>query len=470
MARTRFGNDKSLFCLCLLECLLVLSAFLLIPQLQLSSSNSATLAGGSSLGGRGGFSLEGLARAVAAMLVIVTILYSVGLYAWRHISSPYQLVSRLLVGFLVSAPLLAVGYYLNLRSDALAPVFVGAAGVSFGMILIARLLFHSLLGQEAFKRRIIVIGAGGMAARIATLARQGAGGFRCAGFIPVEGEKIEIPSEQHLTQGDLLQTVHDKSIDEIIIALEDRRNRLPLECLVDCRLEGVMVSDYQSFCEREVGRVDLETLTPSWFFFRSGFRNSVQQKLLKRAVDIAAALSLAVFLFPVMALVALALMVTRDGPILYRQERVGLKGKVFTLIKFRSMCEDAEEAGKPQWTCVNDDRVTPLGALIRKTRLDELPQLFNILKGDMSLVGPRPERPQFVEQLKARLPYYNERHRVKPGITGWAQVTFKYAGSLEDSKVKLEHDLYYIKYYSLFLDLIIILQTVRVVLWSEGAR
>ncbi len=470
MTRPGFGNDKSLFGLFLLECLLVLSTFLLIPQFHMSSLDGAALVGGASLDGFGGFSLEDLAPAVAAMLVIVTILYSMGLYAWRHITSPYQLVSRLLVGFLVSAPLLAVGYYLNLRSAALAPVFVGAAGVSFGMILIARLLFHSLLGQEAFKRRIIVIGAGGMAARIATLARQGAGGFRCAGFIPVEGEKIEIPSERHLTQGDLLQTVHDKSIDEIIIALEDRRNRLPLECLVDCRLEGVMVSDYQSFCEREVGRVDLETLTPSWFFFRSGFRNSVLQNVLKRAVDITAALSLAVFLFPVMALVALALMITRDGPILYRQERVGLKGKIFTLIKFRSMCEDAEQAGKPQWTCVNDDRVTPLGALIRKTRLDELPQLFNILKGDMSLVGPRPERPQFVEQLKARLPYYDERHRVKPGITGWAQVTFKYAGSLEDSKVKLEHDLYYIKYYSLFLDLIIILQTVRVVLWSEGAR
>ncbi len=470
MTRTRFGNDKSLFCLCLLECLLVLSAFLLIPQLQLSSSNSATLAGGSSLGGRGGFSLEGLARAVAAMLVIVTILYSVGLYAWRHISSPYQLVSRLLVGFLVSSPLLAVGYYLILSDDALAPVFTGAAGVSFGMILIVRLLFHSLLGQEAFKRRIVVFGAGGLAARIAALERRGGGGFHCAGFIPVEGEKIEIPGERQLTQDGLLQTVNDKSIDEIVIALEDRRNRLPLERLVACRLEGVMVSDYQSFCEREMGRIDLEHLTPSWFFFRGGFRNSALQNALKRAVDITAALSMAVFFFPVMALVALALMVTRDGPILYRQERVGLKGEIFTLIKFRSMCEDAEEAGEPQWTSVNDDRVTWVGALIRKTRLDELPQLFNILKGDMSLTGPRPERPQFVEQLKAQLPYYDERHRVKPGVTGWAQVNFKYAGSLEDSKVKLEHDLYYIKYYSLFLDLIIILQTIRVVLWSEGAR
>jgi sugar transferase (PEP-CTERM system associated) len=231
-----------------------------------------------------------------------------------------------------------------------------------------------------------------------------------------------------------------------------------------------MVSDYLSFFEQEMGRVDLESVTPSWFFFHGGFQNSTLQNALKRTVDIAIALSLAVFSLPVMVLVALALAATRDGPILYRQERVGLKGKVFTLIKFRSMCEDAEEDGMPQWAGANDDRVTRIGALIRSTRIDELPQLFNVLKGDMSLSGPRPERPHFVEQLKAQLPYYNERHRVRPGVTGWAQVNFKYAGSLEDSKVKLEHDLYYIKHYSLFLDLIIILQTIRVVLWSEGAR
>jgi sugar transferase (PEP-CTERM system associated) len=404
------------------------------------------------------------------MLVIVTILYSVGLYAWRYISSPYQLVSRLLVGFLVSTPILVVGNYLILRGGVRAPVFAYPVGISFGMVLTTRLIFHSLLGQKAFKRRIIVLGAGGLAARIAALETRGDGGFRCAGFIPVDGERIEIPGERQLTQDELLQTVDNKSIDEIIIALEDRRNRLPLERLVDCRLKGVMVSDYQSFCERELGRINLGSLTPSWFFFHGGFRNSALQNALKRAFDITAALSLAVFFFPFMALAALALMLTRDGPILYRQERVGQKGEIFTLIKFRSMCEDAEETGEPQWASVNDDRVTRVGALIRKTRLDELPQLFNVLKGDMSITGPRPERPQFVEQLKAQLPYYDERHRVKPGITGWAQVNSKYAGSLEDSKVKLEHDLYYIKYYSLILDLIIILQTIRVVLWSEGAR
>lgn len=465
-----FGNDKSLFVLCLFECLLVLSAFLLIPQFQLSFSDSAALVDSYLEGGHGSFSLESLVPAVAAMLVIITILYSVGLYARRHISSPYQLVSRLLVGFLVSTSLLAAGYYLLLRGGVLTHVFVGTVGVSFGMILIARLLFHSLLGQKAFKRRIIVLGAGGLAARIAALEMRKDSGFRCAGFIPVGGETIEILGERLRTHDELLKTVDDKSIDEIIIAAEDRRNRLPLERLVDFRLTGVMISDYQPFCEREMGRVDLGSLTPSWFFFSGGFRNSTLQNVLMRTVDIAAASLLAVFFFPVMALAALALTVTRDGPIFYLQERVGLNGKIFTLIKFRSMCEDAEENGSPQWAGIDDNRVTKVGALFRKTRIDELPQLFNVLKGDMSLCGPRPERPQFVKQLKAQLPYYDVRHRVKPGITGWAQVNVKYAGSLEDSKVKLEHDLYYIKYYSLFLDLIIILQTIRVVLWSEGAR
>lgn len=471
MTKSGFGNDRTLQFLCLIECFIVLSVFLFIPQLKLFTADSATLATATSLDPLVDISVSGLLPAVGAMFVIVTVLYSVGLYAWRHISSPSLVASRLLVGFFVSAPLLAVGYYLLPRSEALVPVFAGAVGVSFGMILTARLLFHGLLGQETFKRRVVVLGGGSLAARIATLSRRSGAGFRCAGFIPIEGENIEIRGERQLTQEGLLQTVNqDRSVDEIVIAMEDRRNHLPLENLVDWRLDGVMVTDYQSFCEREVGRIDLESLTPSWFLFRGGFRNTTTQKVLKRAFDVTAALSLSVFFLPVMVLAALALLAGRDGPVLYRQERVGFRGKVFTLMKFRSMCENAEENGTPQWTTLNDDRVTRVGTLLRKTRIDELPQLFNILKGDMSLVGPRPERPHFVEQLKCQLPHYDQRHRVMPGVTGWAQVNFKYAGSMEDSRIKLEHDLYYIKYYSLFLDLIIILQTIRVVLWSEGAR
>jgi sugar transferase (PEP-CTERM system associated) len=352
----------------------------------------------------------------------------------------------------------------------LAGVFLNASAAALAMILIARLLFHSLLGPEAFKRQIVVLGAGNLAARIADLAKRGGSGFCCAGYVPVEGEKIEVLGEPQLTQDGLTQVINDFSIDEIVIALEDRRNHIPLERLVDYRLGGVTVSDYQSFCEREAGRVDLDRLTPSWFFFHGGFQNSALERALKRTLDIITALALAVFFAPLLILLPVTIMATRSGPVFYWQERVGRGGKVFRLIKFRTMRSDAEEAGTPQWASVDDDRVTRLGAFMRRTRMDELPQIFNILKGDMSLVGPRPERPEFVEQLKAQLPYYDDRHRLLPGITGWAQVRFKYAGSLEDSKIKLEHDLYYIKYYSIILDLIIILQTVRVVLWGEGVR
>ena len=461
---------NSFLILCLLECSIVLSSFVLVSQPQVSSPEKVLAAADSVLGRLELVSFESFAPATAVMLIVVTIFYSLGLYGWRHISSRFELLSRLLVGLVASAALLAVIYYLILPSDALAGVFLNASAAALTMILIARLLFHSLLGPEAFKRQIVVLGAGNLAARIADLAKRGGSGFRCAGYVPLKGEKIEVLDEPQLAQDGLTQVINDFSINEIVIALEDRRNRLPLDRLVDYRLSGVTVSDYQSFVEREVGRVDLDRLTPSWFFFRSGFQNSALERVLKRISDITAALTLAVFFAPLLILLPLTIMATRSGPVFYWQERVGRGGKIFRLMKFRTMRLEAEEAGTPQWARVDDDRVTRLGAFMRKTRMDELPQLFNILKGDMSLVGPRPERPEFVEQLIAQLPYYEERHRVLPGITGWAQVSFKYAGSLEDSKIKLEHDLYYIKYYSLILDLIIILQTVRVVLWGEGAR
>ena len=342
--------------------------------------------------------------------------------------------------------------------------------------MISRLIFYRALGRDHFKRRVVVLGAGPSALAIADLARQPhTSAFRCLGFLPVEGEEKLIAADQLYALPEVMAAVERDQLDEIVIAVEDRRGRLPLEDLVDCRLSGVMVSDYQSFCERERGHIDLDSLTPSWFFFRGGFRNSRLQLATKRLVDILGASLLLLFFSPVMVLIALILKLegalTRSGgPVIYRQERVGEKGRLFVINKFRSMRPDAEAGGQPRWAEAGDARVTRIGAFLRKTRMDELPQLFNILKGEMSIVGPRPERPYFVDLLKSQLPYYNERHRMKPGVTGWAQVNFDYAGSLEDSKIKLEHDLYYIKHYSLFLDLIIILQTIRVVLWSEGAR
>src|SRR6185369_6293997 len=230
------------------------------------------------------------------------------------------------------------------------------------------------------------------------------------------------------------------------------------------------VTDYIDFYERESGRVDLSALRPSWFIFSDGFRMGMVVETVKRTFDVVLALLTLIMVLPLLVLTAFAIKCEGLGSILYRQERVGLRGRVFVLLKFRSMAEDAERDGAPQWAAKRDPRVTRVGGVIRKLRIDELPQLYNVLCGDMSFVGPRPERPYFVNRLAQNIPYYNERHSVKPGITGWAQVNYPYGASLEDARNKLSYDLYYLKNRGLFLDLIILIRTVRVVLWPDGAR
>jgi len=260
---------------------------------------------------------------------------------------------------------------------------------------------------------------------------------------------------------------------EVVLALEERRNALPLNDLLRIKTTGVSIHDFSSFLERETGRVDLDSLNPSWLIFSDGF--SAGRRLssaAKRAFDIVVSSLLLVTFAPVILVTALAVKLESKGPAFYRQRRVGLYGQLFDVIKLRSMREDAEVGGKAVWAQKDDPRVTRIGRFIRKTRLDELPQAWSVLKGQMSFVGPRPERPQFVADLEARLPYYAERHVVKPGITGWAQINYPYGASIEDAREKLEFDLYYAKNYSPFLDVLILLQTARVVLWPEkaGAR
>jgi sugar transferase (PEP-CTERM system associated) len=233
---------------------------------------------------------------------------------------------------------------------------------------------------------------------------------------------------------------------------------------------GFEVVDLLTFFEREAGLLRVDSLHPSWLVFSDGFRLAGVQQAIKRWLDIAACLTLLLVAWPVMALTALAIMVESGvgAPILYRQVRVGLNGRLFNVIKFRSMRTDAEKDGKAQWARANDDRITRVGLFIRKVRIDELPQLLNVLKGEMSLVGPRPERPEFVEKFAETIPYYAERHRVKPGITGWAQLCYQYGASYQDTIEKLQYDLYYVKNYSIFLDILIMLQTIEVVLWGKG--
>ncbi len=348
------------------------------------------------------------------------------------------------------------------------------------VILFTRVAFGFANRQEFLKRRVFLLGAGTQAALIRQMVAKGANHyFTVVGSFDPGGSGRgrdrrgtgQEPQSASTTQvtADWLEIVRRARASEIVVALEDRRG-LPVSQLLMCKIDGIQVLDYQTFWERETGRLDLDELRPSWLIFGSGFARGIVSDGLKRLFDVSVSAFFLLITLPITLVTAILVKLESPGPILYRQQRVGLQGKPFEVLKFRSMRQDAENAGAPQWAKLRDPRVTRVGAFIRKTRIDELPQLINVLRGDMSFVGPRPERPFFVDQLSEAIPFYRERHCVKPGITGWAQINYPYGASLEDARQKLSYDLYYVKNRSLFLDLVILLSTVRVILLQEGAR
>ncbi len=404
--------------------------------------------------------------------VIIVINFAVGLYHKDYYRDYRVVFIRLLFSFAVSLVVLSVVFYIFPTLTIWRSAFAIGAGLGLVGVLAARALFLRAADRSAFERRILVLGAGAWAKRIAELERDGhKQGFSCVGFIPMGSGAPAIDESRILTGiNSLSDFVRENDIEEVVVAVEERRGGLPIEALLACKFEGVSVTEYETFWERETGRVDLDALHPSWLVFSDGFVGGRLHSSLKRTVDIVASLVLLVFSLPVLIVTAIAVRVDSPGPILFRQERVGLNGRPFMLLKFRSMRPDAEREGTPRWAAANDERVTRVGGFIRMSRIDELPQIFNVLKGDMSFIGPRPERPFFVEELTAKIPYYAARHRVKPGISGWAQLNYPYGASIEDAREKLQYDLYYIKNYSVFLDIVVLLQTVRVILWPVGAR
>ena len=335
-----------------------------------------------------------------------------------------------------------------------------------------RALLGRMFGGETFKRRVVVLGAGRRANQIRELAAQPGANFVAVGFVAM-GEPVPVVTDAVPRDAiaNLAAHVTDLRASEVVMALEERRNALPLADLLRVKTTGVQVCELSSFLERETGRIDLASVNPSWLIFSDGFASGrMISSVVKRAFDIVASLLLLILTLPLVLLAAIAVKLESRGPAFYRQRRVGLYNQAFDILKLRSMRVDAEVAGKAQWAAQDDPRVTRVGRFIRKVRIDELPQAWTVLKGEMSFVGPRPERPQFVHQLEQQLPFYAERHMVKPGITGWAQINYPYGASVEDARHKLEYDLYYAKNYSPFLDLLILLQTLRVVLWPQGAR
>ncbi len=344
-------------------------------------------------------------------------------------------------------------------------------GLAILVLVADRLLLNSFLGSSAFRRRVMVLGAGDRAQRLRELADRPESGFAIVSYIAMsEPERVVEEAIPREAIHDLGRFVENLGVSEVVLALQERRNSLPLSDLLRIKTKGVHVNDFSSFLERETGRVDLDTVNPSWLIFSDGFSSGrMFSSAVKRVFDITASLVLLLLTFPIIAVFAMLVKLDSKGPAFFRQERVGLYGETFQLIKLRSMRIDAEKDGA-KWAEKNDPRITRLGRLIRKVRIDELPQTWSVLKGEMSFVGPRPEVPKFVDDLQEQIPFFGERHMVKPGITGWAQINYPYGASIDDSRKKLEYDLYYAKNYTPFLDLVILLQTVRVILWPEGVR
>jgi sugar transferase (PEP-CTERM system associated) len=343
--------------------------------------------------------------------------------------------------------------------------------LSLLLLSLARGVFLRLAHVAALQRNILVLGTGEHAKTLEDLERRRRpSAFRIAGFVPLGVEPTLIAPDRIVRANNLLQQCEALGIGEIVVAATERRLALPTEDLLECRLCGIHVSNLSAFLERELGQVDVDGLNPSSLIFSNVAPGGPVERGMKRLFDVVLSIALLVISGPALLFTALAIKLYDGGPVFYRQERVGLYGRRISLLKFRSMRVDAEGDGKPRWAEKKDPRTTPVGRFIRQTRIDEIPQVFNVLAGEMSFVGPRPERPAIIDDLAREIPFYGYRHFVKPGITGWAQINYPYGASLADAKQKLKFDLFYVKNFGLLLDLVILIQTVRVVLWPQGVR
>jgi sugar transferase (PEP-CTERM system associated) len=405
-------------------------------------------------------------------LICQLCLYYNDFYDLTVVHSSRELIVRLLQAAGAASIVLAAMYFLKPTLMIGNGIFVSALFVFLVAILGWRLAFNRITGTLRLEERVLFVGTGDSARKVARqMLDQHDFVYRIIGFIDDDasriGERIVNPGIVG-TPRDIERLVAQHHISRIVVGLSDRRGKLPIEELLHAKMSGVRVEDATTMYERVTGKILTDDLRPSWLIFSDGFRVSHVTRLTKRTIDLALSAAMLVLALPLMLATAAVIWLDDGGPVLYRQERVGENGRTFVLSKFRSMRKDAEN-GTPIWAKDGDDRITRIGRFIRKTRLDELPQLWNVIRGDMSFVGPRPERPYFVEELSREIPFYQQRHAVKPGLTGWAQVKYRYGSSIEDAMEKLRYDLYYIKHLSVSFDLTIVFDTVKVVLFRKGA-
>lgn len=405
-------------------------------------------------------------------LAIQAPMIGVGVYAAESLQTFRFAAARLLVAISLGVILISVLHFflpeLTLwRSNSLYSMVLAVI-----LLLMVRVLLGGFVSGDMFKRRVLLLGAGRRAKRVVDLERRPGASFLIAGCVDMQDAPPQIETAIARTEVESLSGLVEKTeANEVVLALDERRNTVPVDALLRLKTTGVHIIDISDFLERETGRIDLDTVRPSSLIFSDGFSSGRELSMvLKRGFDLLLSALLLTISAPIIAITAILVKLDSPGPAFYRQVRVGRHGETFEILKLRSMRQDAEAGGTAIWAQKGDPRVTRIGRIIRLIRVDELPQMWTVLKGDMSFVGPRPERPEFVEELEKEIPFYGERHMVKPGITGWAQINYPYGASLEDARHKLEYDLYYTKNYSPFLDVLIILQTLRVLLWAEGAR
>jgi sugar transferase (PEP-CTERM system associated) len=423
------------------------------------------------LGSKVGPIVERIPQLVSFAVALQCAMIAVGCYGGEALQSLRFGVARLLVAVSLGVILISVMFFLLPELTLWRSNTVYSMGIAILLLFTIRLFFGRLFGGDAFKRRVLVLGAGARANRISVLAQRPGSSFIVVGHIAMGDSEPVVVSAVRREDIDLAEYARAVAADEVVLALQERRNAMPVDDLLRIRTTGVHVNEISTFLERETGRVDLRSVNPSWLIFSDGFSSGRRlSSWAKRLFDMIASGILLIPATPVIALTALLVKLDSKGPVFFRQVRVGHYGAHFTIVKLRSMKVDAEAPGEAVWAEKDDPRITRVGRIIRKLRIDELPQAWMVFKGEMSFVGPRPERPEFISDLVTKMPYYAERHVVKPGITGWAQINYPYGASLDDSRQKLEYDLYYAKNYTPFLDVLILLQTVRVLLWPEGAR
>lgn len=419
----------------------------------------------------GDLTRTGTVRVIIFVFIMIFSSFFVEIYNLNRYLGGKESAARISISLLISLFILSGFYYM-------APLFVYDSVVLILSLFIfgtLQLAWHYLCYISSrfsgFSRRVLVLGTGPLAQQIGNLIAAGNQNYVLSGYVNCASEPLDVPPQNIVGNEErLYETVMRARAHKIVVSLSERRGIFPLQDVLSCKLSGVEVVDAPTFYEQVTGKLLIENITPSWFIFSHGFRVTALLRYFKRMIDLMSAIVLLLLFLPFFPIIALLIKLDSQGPILFRQDRVGEKEKKFTLYKFRTMGVDAEKDTGAVWAKEHDPRVTRLGEILRKSRIDEIPQLFNILAGDMSLVGPRPERPEFVNKLKEIIPFYSERHCVKPGVTGWAQVQYPYGASVEDAIEKLRYDLYYIKNLSMAFDLMIVLETIKVVLFRRGGR